>query len=89
MTKSIAITTYMRVTLCADDPCFLHRSHTALDKKGKGASGKGNKKQDKMEKPGTKDGRKSDMGNKGKDDKRKGRFFRVFQCILHLSRALQ
>ncbi|KAL5258135.1 hypothetical protein ACHWQZ_G012927 [Mnemiopsis leidyi] len=47
-------------------------SHTALDKKGKGASGKGNKKQDKMEKPGTKDGRKSDMGNKGKDDKRKG-----------------
>jgi len=48
-------------------------SHTTLDKKGKGgASGKGNKKQDKMEKPGTKDGRKSDMGNKGKDDKRKG-----------------
>ena len=49
------------------------RSHTALDKKGKGAaSGKGNKKQDKTDKPGTKDGRKSDMGNKGKDDKRKG-----------------
>ena len=51
----------------------MSRSHTALDKKGKGgASGKGAKKQDKMEKPGTKDGRKSDMGNKGKDDKRKG-----------------
>lgn len=51
------------------------RSHTALDKKGKGgASGKGVKKQDKVEKPGTKDGRKSDMGNKGKDDKRKGCF---------------
>ena len=59
------------------------RSHTALDKKGKGgASGKGNKKQDKMEKPGTKDGRKSDMGNKGKDDKRKGTFIQTASFLI-------
>ena len=62
----------------SSNKAMICRSHTALDKKGKGgASGKGNKKQDKMEKPGTKDGRKSDMGNKGKDDKRKGKFIGI------------
>ena len=43
-----------------------------------------------MEKPGTKDGRKSDMGNKGKDDKRKGTFIPAIFCynsLLYSNRA--
>lgn len=45
-------------------------SHTALDKnKNKGASGKG-KKQDKLQQPPAKDGRKSEQGKK--DDKKRG-----------------
>ena len=47
------------------------RSHTALDKnKNKGASGKG-KKQDKLQQPPAKDGRKSEQGKK--DDKKRGK----------------